>query len=73
MNTHVYLPDGLGQRAREAKLNLSGLLRAAVERELGEAPETPASRVTVRRVGARIEIRVSLPLDVLRGVLRDRD
>lgn len=60
----VYLPDGLGQRAKDAGLNLSRLLRDAVERELrGDAP--PAS-VEVERVGASIEVRVSVPVRDLR-------
>lgn len=34
MKINVYLPDGIGDKAKEAKLNLSGLLRLAVEDEL---------------------------------------
>lgn len=31
---HVYLPDGLGDAAKEAGINLSGLLQAAVKEEI---------------------------------------
>lgn len=34
MNFNVYLPDDLGQRAKDADLKLSRLLRSAVTREL---------------------------------------
>lgn len=34
MDITVYLPDEIGQRAKAAELNLSGLLRAAVSDEL---------------------------------------
>jgi post-segregation antitoxin (ccd killing protein) len=34
MNINAYLPDELGRRAKEAGLNLSGLLREAVVAEL---------------------------------------
>jgi hypothetical protein len=67
----VYLPDGLGQRAKDAGLNLSRLLRDAVERELrGEAP---APTVQVERVGTSIELRVSLPADDLREQIAPED
>lgn len=35
MDVTVYLPDELGARAKEEKINLSGTLRAAVKTELG--------------------------------------
>ena len=64
----VYLPDGLGQSAKDAGLNLSRLLRDAVERELrGDAPG-PA--VEVERVGTSIEVRITVPADDLREQLR---
>lgn len=35
MDVTVYLPDELGARAKQEKINLSGTLRAAVKAELG--------------------------------------
>jgi hypothetical protein len=64
----VYLPDELRERARARNLNLSRLLRDAVERELrGEAP---APAIDLERVGSSIELRVTLPVDELREQLR---
>lgn len=37
----VYLPDELRDRARDAGLNLSGLLRRAVIDKLREQPQEP--------------------------------
>ena len=65
MSTHnVYLPDGLGERAKAAGLNLSGLLRAAVEQELSQMEalknidediyEVPVETDTGHRVTGRI-------------------
>ena len=63
----LYLPDELRERARAANLNLSRLLRDAVERELGaEAPGT----VQLERVGGSIELRVSVPIEQLRKRMR---
>jgi hypothetical protein len=63
----LYLPDEIRIRAREAGLNLSALLRAAIERELrGEGPE---ETVEAYRVGDRVEIRVSIPAEALRDRL----
>jgi Post-segregation antitoxin CcdA len=60
----VYLPDELRQQARSAGLNLSRILRDGVERELrGDAP-SPA--VEVERVGGSVELRISVPVDLLR-------
>jgi hypothetical protein len=62
MYLHVYLPDELGAEAKKAKLNLSGLLRRAVEAELrGDA----APEVDVRRSGRGVEIVVSVPAALL--------
>ena len=48
----VYLPDALRKRAGDAGLNLSALLRAAVERELrGEGED--ARRITGASVSRR--------------------
>ena len=64
----VYMPDDLRNRAQAAGLNLSRLLRDAVERELrGDAP-SPA--VELERVGSSIEVRVSVPVAELRKRIR---
>jgi post-segregation antitoxin (ccd killing protein) len=64
MRLTLYLPDELGQRAKDADLNLSRLLREAVERELRGEAQGPA--VEIERHGASVEIRVGLPVDDLR-------
>ena len=61
------LPDSLGQRAKDAGLNLSRLLRDAVEREL--CGEAAAPAVAVERVGTSVEVRISVPADDLREKL----
>lgn len=62
----VYLPDELRERARAENLNLSRLLRDAVEQQLeGRAPGC----VELERVGGSIELRVSVPVDQLREQL----
>jgi hypothetical protein len=55
-------------RAREAKLNLSRILRDGVERELRGDGAGPT--VEVERVGSSVEMRVSVPVDVLRERVR---
>ena len=63
----LYLPDELREQARAANLNLSALLRDAVERRLrGEAMPT----VQTERVGDAVELRVSVPVDTLRKMTR---
>lgn len=64
----LYLPDDLRDRARAANLNLSRLLRDAVEREL--RGERPAPTVEIDRAGGSVEIRVSVPVDEMRKRLR---
>jgi hypothetical protein len=61
---HVYLPDALGREAKKAGLNLSGLLRGAVEAEL--RPEGQAPQVKIRRAGKNVEIVVKVAADALR-------
>jgi post-segregation antitoxin (ccd killing protein) len=59
----LYLPDDLRERARAANLNLSALLRDAVERRLaGDATPT----VQIERVGDSVEVRVAVPVEALR-------
>jgi hypothetical protein len=66
----VYLPDEMRKRAADAGLNLSALLRRAVEAELrGEAP---APGVEIERVGHAVELRVSVPVDALREQIAKR-
>jgi hypothetical protein len=67
----VYMPDELRERARKAKLNLSRLLRDAVERELRGDSAGPA--VELERVGSSVELRVSVPVDVLREQIAPED
>lgn len=62
----VYLPDGLGQRAKDAGLNLSRLLRDGVEREL-RGDQSPS--VAIDRTDDSVDVRVRVPLDVLRDLL----
>lgn len=64
MRVTLYLPDELRTRAADAGLNLSALLRRAVENEL--RGERPAPTVRLERTGASVEIRVSVPVDELR-------
>lgn len=49
MDITVYLPDEIGARAKEAGLNLSGLLRAAVVEEL-ERSDTVAQTLSEPQV-----------------------
>jgi hypothetical protein len=44
VNINVYLPDELGQRAKEAQLEFSALLRHAVTEELERRAELEAAR-----------------------------
>jgi hypothetical protein len=53
MRVTLYLPDALGRRAKDAGLNLSGLLRGAVDRELRGEETEGARRVTGAIVSAR--------------------
>ena len=64
----LYLPDELRERARKAGLNLSGILRRAVEQEL--RGETTGGDVELERVGDSIELRISVPVGELRDRLR---
>jgi hypothetical protein len=59
MYLHVYLPDDLGAAAKAAKLNLSGLLRRAVEAEL--RGEGSGVEVLLRRDGDVIEVVIRIP------------
>lgn len=65
MRVTVYLPDDLRQRAAEAELNLSALLRAAVEAELagepGEARRLTDASVSVRPARRGVELVVFVP------------
>lgn len=56
----VYLPDDLRRHAKEAGLNLSQLLRRAVETEL--QGDSPMPAVSVERTDDVIEVRVSFPV-----------
>lgn len=64
----LYLPDDLRKQAADAGLNLSALLRRAVEAELRGDQAAPT--VDVERAGETVEVRVSLPADELRKRLR---
>lgn len=64
----LYLPDDLRERARAANLNLSRILRDAVEREL--RGDRPGPSVGLERQGDAIEMRVTVPLDELRRRIR---
>jgi hypothetical protein len=64
----VYLPDELRERAKAKNLNLSRLLRDAVERELSGEGATPG--VELERVGGSIEVRVKVSAAELRKKLR---
>lgn len=57
----LYLPEDLRERAREAGLNLSALLRHAVEEELRRDPRAPT--VSVERVDDLIDVHVRFPVD----------
>lgn len=48
MKLTVYLPDEIGQQAKSANLNLSGLLRYAVEKELAQLEALAALGKDVR-------------------------
>ncbi len=63
----LYLPDELRTQAKAAGLNLSALLRRAVEAEL--RGDRAASTVELDRVGRSIEVRVSVPVEELRSRL----
>jgi post-segregation antitoxin (ccd killing protein) len=54
MYRHVYLPDELAQRAKDAGLNLSGLLREAVERQLRVDEERVRVEQGVHRIGQTV-------------------
>ena len=64
----VYLPDDLRNRAKAEGLNLSRLLRDAVERQLDGEARTAG--VELERVGDSIELRVNVPVQVLRRRMR---
>lgn len=51
----MYLPDGLHRRAREADLNLSGLLAVAVRQELSSVDECHHRRLRCEECGAHVE------------------
>jgi post-segregation antitoxin (ccd killing protein) len=66
MRVTLYLPDETGRLAKQARLNLSGLLRTAVERELrGEAAEDArriaGADVSTRAVPGGLELVVFIP------------
>jgi hypothetical protein len=66
MRVTLYLPDDLGRVAKEAGLNLSGLLRGTVERALrdesGEEPQrVTGAAVTRRAVPGGVELVVFVP------------
>lgn len=66
MRVTLYLPDDTGRLAKSAGLNLSGLLRAAVERELrGETAENArrvaGADVTARAVPGGVELVLFIP------------
>jgi hypothetical protein len=66
MRVTLYLPDDIGRLAKEAGLNLSGLLRGAVERALRDelredAQRVPGATVTRRVVPGGVELVVFLP------------
>ena len=67
MRLTLYLPDALGRAAKDAGLNLSGLLRAAVDRELrGErmiedAKRIPGAVLTSRPVPGGVELVLFVP------------
>lgn len=65
MKLTLYLPDALGRAAKDAGLNLSGLLRSAVEQqlrgELAEAHRIPGAVVTSRAVPGGVEFVLFLP------------
>lgn len=65
----LYLPDDLRQEALEAGLNLSRLLRTAVEQELHG--ESPGIRTSVRRVKREVELTVLVPIEVMREQTAD--
>ena len=60
----LYMPDELRERAREANLNLSRILRDAVARQLDGERAIPA--VELERVGDSLELRLSLPVETVR-------
>ena len=69
MRVTLYLPDDMRQRAADAGLNLSRLLRESVERELeGEAP---GIRTSARRVKGNVELTVTVPVEAVRELLGD--
>jgi post-segregation antitoxin (ccd killing protein) len=71
MRVTLYLPDELRERANKAGLNLSGLLREAVERELrGDAP---GIRSSGRRVKQSVELTVTVPIETVRELIDERD
>lgn len=62
----LYLPDELRERARKADLNLSGLLRDAVQRELrGDVAEegrpVAGAQVRARAVPGGMELTTFIP------------
>ncbi len=74
MRVTLYLPDETGRLAKEAGLNLSGLLRGAVERELrGDAIQDTlriaGAEVTARGAPGGVELVVFIPA----GELPDND
>jgi hypothetical protein len=67
MRVTLYLPDELREQANKAGLNLSRLLREAVERELHS--EAPGIRSSGRRVKQSVELTVSVPIETIRGLI----
>ena len=67
MRVTVYLPDDLREQARAANLNLSRIVRDGVERELRGDEAAPT--VEVERKGSSVELRVGVPVEVLRDRL----
>lgn len=74
MRVTLYLPDQIGHLAKQAGLNLSGLLRGAVERELRgdiveDALRIAGAEVTARGAPGGVELVVFIPA----GELPDGD
>ena len=67
MRVTVYLPDDLRERAAKAHLNLSALLRDAVERELHEGEQSVRTRV--HRKASDVEVTARIPVEMLRRLL----
>ena len=59
MYLHAYLPDDLGRRAKDAGLNISAVLREALERQLAEEEKATRIETGVYRAGSDVLVQLN--------------